>query len=131
MRSNEHTIEGAERAKEMQLKSAASKKKNILANGVSVKESITLVFEKLGGVNGYAKWAAKNPDKFYEHYLKVLPVELKAEVNVTTDFALILEAARLRGAAPVATIEQGAAVIAEIAVKSIEGHEYIGKSELD
>jgi len=118
----------------MQLKSAATKKKNILANGVSVKESITLVFEKLGGVNGYAKWAAKNPDKFYEHYLKVLPVELKAEVNVTTDFAIILEAARLRGSPQKnlpSVIEQGAAVIAEIAVKSIEEHEYIGRSELD
>ena len=73
-------------------------------NGVSVKESITLVFEKLGGVNGYAMWAAEHPDKFYEHYLKVLPVELKADVSVTADFSAILDAARRR-AAPVIKID--------------------------
>jgi len=77
----------------------------------SVKESVGLVFEKLGGVNGYAKWAAKNPDKFYDHYMKILPVELKAEVNVTTDFTHILDAARNRATATV--IEEVATSIIE------------------
>ena len=89
---------------------AASAKHRALMS-TSVKESVGLVFEKLGGVNGYAKWAAKNPDKFYDHYMKILPVELKAEVNVTTDFTHILDAARNRAAET---------VIEEVALSIIE-----------
>ena len=75
---------------------ARQKTKHQTQMTMTVKQSIALTFEKLGGVNGYAKWAAKNPDKFYEHWIKILPVEIKAEVNVTTDFASILEQARGR-----------------------------------
>lgn len=55
-----------------------------------------LTFELLGGVNEYAAWARKNQDKFYEHWIKLLPAELKAEVSVSHDFAGILEKARAR-----------------------------------
>lgn len=55
-----------------------------------------MVFERLGGVAGYALWAEQNQDKFYEHYIKLLPSEIRADVNVTTDFAGILEKARNR-----------------------------------
>lgn len=62
----------------------------------TIKENIVLTFELLGGVSAYANWAKKNPDKFYDHYIKILPSELKAEVSVSTDFAGILERARSR-----------------------------------
>lgn len=62
----------------------------------TIKENIVLTFELLGGVSAYAEWARKNPDKFYEHYIKILPSELKTEINVSTDFAGILERARTR-----------------------------------
>ena len=90
------TLITKETAKENQRKSAATRQVNRGKMHASVKESVALVFEKMGGVNGYFKWATNNPDKFYDHYLKILPVEMKAEVNVVTDFSNILEAARLR-----------------------------------
>jgi hypothetical protein len=62
----------------------------------TIKENVVLTFELLGGVAAYAKWAEKNPDKFYDHYIKILPSELKAEVNVSADFTGILERARNR-----------------------------------
>lgn len=62
----------------------------------TIKENIVLTFELLGGVAAYTEWAKKNPDKFYEHYIKILPSELKAEINVSADFAGILERARAR-----------------------------------
>lgn len=103
-----------------QHKGGAAKTKKVRKRTLAVKDSIVLVFEKLGGVKGYARWAAKNPDKFYEHYIKVLPIQVKAEVNVTNDFAEILEAARLRGSnEPVAVVEAGAAIIAKAALETI------------
>lgn len=62
----------------------------------TIKENVVLTFELLGGVAAYAEWARKNPDKFYDHYIKILPSELKAEVTVSSDFAGILERARNR-----------------------------------
>lgn len=95
-----------------QAKMQAGSAANRAMMSTSVKESVGMVFEKLGGVNGYAKWAAKNPDKFYDHYMKILPVELKAEVNVTTDFTHILDAARTR-AEPEKIVEDIATSIIE------------------
>ena len=62
----------------------------------SIKENVVLTFELLGGVHEYAAWAKKNPDKFYDHWIKMLPAEIKAEVSVTHDFTDILERARTR-----------------------------------
>lgn len=62
----------------------------------TIKENVVLTFELLGGVTEYAAWARKNKDKFYDHWIKLLPAEIKAEVSVSTDFAKILEKARER-----------------------------------
>lgn len=62
----------------------------------SIKENVVLTFELLGGVENYANWARKNPDKFYDHWIKMLPAEIKAEVSVSHDFTGILERARNR-----------------------------------
>ena len=62
----------------------------------SIKENVVLTFEMLGGVHRYAEWADKNPDRFYDHWIKMLPAEIKAEVSVTHDFTGILERARGR-----------------------------------
>lgn len=62
----------------------------------SIKENIVLTFEMLGGVEKYAEWAKSNPDKFYSHWVSLLPSEIKAEVNVSHDFVTVLEKARAR-----------------------------------
>jgi hypothetical protein len=104
-----------ENAKEKQLKSAATRQKNRQKIYGSVKESVSMVFERLGGVVGYAEWAKENPDKFYDHYIKILPVEMKAEVNVTTDFTNILESARQRALPQEDIIEGIATTMATLA----------------
>jgi len=62
----------------------------------SIKENVVLTFEMLGGVQRYAAWADKNPDKFYDHWIKLLPSEVKAEISVSHDFTGVLERARQR-----------------------------------
>lgn len=62
----------------------------------SIKENVVLTFELLGGVTEYAAWARENKDKFYDHWIKMLPSEIKAEVSMSSDFANILEKARTR-----------------------------------
>lgn len=62
----------------------------------SIKENVVLTFELLGGVAQYADWAKQNPEKFYEHWIKLLPAELKADISVSQDFTSILEQARSR-----------------------------------
>lgn len=62
----------------------------------SVKEALMQTFTNLGGVEGYTVWAKRNPDKFYEHYMKLLPIELKATVDINTDISKMLEEGRMR-----------------------------------
>lgn len=63
---------------------------------LTIKQSIAQAFEDLGGIEGYVAWGRKNPTLFYDHWIKMLPSEVKSEVTVTTDFASILEKARHR-----------------------------------
>jgi hypothetical protein len=60
------------------------------------REAINLVFEEMGGTQKLLEYALENPGRFYETvWIKVLPRELKADVNMT-DFTGILERARAR-----------------------------------
>ena len=60
------------------------------------KESIHAVFEMLGGPIAYFHWAQKNQDKFYDHFIRTLPLEAKLDVAVKSDYTDVLEAARKR-----------------------------------
>jgi len=61
-----------------------------------VKETIMETFERIGGVARYAEWADKNPREFYEHYIKILPLQIKTSIHLAGEFTHILEAARAR-----------------------------------
>lgn len=62
----------------------------------TIKQNIAQAFIELGGIDGYVAWGRKHPNLFYDHWIKMLPSEIKNEVTVTTDFVSILERARQR-----------------------------------
>lgn len=64
-----------------------------------VKETIVDTFYRIGGVEAYAKWARENPGKFYEQYVKILPLEIKGSIHVAGEFTSILASARTRASA--------------------------------
>lgn len=43
-----------------------------------VKHSISEVFERIGGIEGFADWAEENKSEFYRHYAKLLPIDIGA-----------------------------------------------------
>jgi len=52
----------------------------------TAKTAIESVFESIGGIAAFRKWAAKNSGEFYTKvYVKLLPKNLIAEVDVTTN----------------------------------------------
>ena len=72
----------------------------------AVKEALLVAFDDIGGVEALAAWAAANQDKFYPIWAKLLPQEIKGELEVTNvditpeerfaRVAALLEAARAR-----------------------------------
>ena len=72
----------------------------------AVKEALMTAFDDIGGIDALAVWAKENQDKFYPIWAKLLPQEIKGELeinNVTPEernqrVAAILEAARNRRA---------------------------------
>ena len=47
----------------------------------SVKEALQLAFEGIGGTAKLQEWAQENPTKFFEIWSKLLPQEVKAELD--------------------------------------------------
>ena len=62
----------------------------------SVKEAITLAFEKRGGVTKLIAWADDNETEFYKLWGRLIPTDVKVsgEVNI----ANVVQAARERAA---------------------------------
>ena len=48
---------------------------------VTVKRVFEETFEKMGGVDRLVIWAQGDPGEFYKLYSKLLPLEVKADVN--------------------------------------------------
>ena len=46
---------------------------------IAVKEALQTVFNEIGGVAYFAKWATCEPTEFFKLYAKLLPTEVKAE----------------------------------------------------
>lgn len=55
----------------------------------SVKAALEECFEKLGGVEALAEWAAANREEFYKLWAKILPKEL--QVDSTVEHRMTLE----------------------------------------
>jgi hypothetical protein len=47
----------------------------------TVKENVIAVFDELGGKEHMKRWAAENPNQFYNIYAKLLPTEIEADVE--------------------------------------------------
>ena len=62
-----------------------------------VKEAIQLVYREMGGDEAFLIWARANPDIFYEKiFIKLLPNEIKASVDLNVTPAAVLEEVRKR-----------------------------------
>lgn len=48
---------------------------------VAVKQALQLAFDGVGGVPALTEWARENPGKFFEIWSKMLPQEVKAELD--------------------------------------------------
>ena len=58
----------------------------------NIKDNFDAVFEKLGGVDGFSKWADKNTQTqsaFYQMYSKMLPSN--TDLDVKGDLSLIIK----------------------------------------
>jgi len=63
---------------------------------VAVKQALQEAFHGIGGVPALTEWARENQGEFYKLYAKLLPTELKADVNVTVTLEkLISESMKL------------------------------------
>lgn len=49
----------------------------------AVKEALSAAYEGLGGTAHLIKWAKAEPGEFYKLWAKMLPTEVKAEVDAT------------------------------------------------
>lgn len=67
-------------------------------NTAAIREALTETFDRLGGVEALTAWGRENPNCFYALWAKLLPREIKADVDasVTSNLAERLEAARER-----------------------------------
>lgn len=62
----------------------------------SVKEAITLAFEKRGGVTALIKWADENQTEFYKLWGRLIPTDVKVTGEVS--IASVVQEARERAA---------------------------------
>lgn len=56
----------------------------------TVKDNFEEVFEKMGGVEGFYKWAKKskrNQELFYSWYSKMLPTNVSGSISATVDIS--------------------------------------------
>lgn len=73
------------------------KKGSLNKTTAAVKDAFRAVYADLQADTGrehghFGDWAKENPTEFYKLYAKLLPVEFKGDVNVTTMAARIVEA---------------------------------------
>ena len=72
----------------------------------AVKETLMAAFEGVGGLDALIEWGKANPTPFYQTWAKLLPQEIKGELEVTNvditpeerfaRVAALLDAARAR-----------------------------------
>lgn len=51
----------------------------------TVKANVIAVFDMIGGLETMAEWATENRTDFFKLYSKLLPLQVDAEINHTTD----------------------------------------------
>ena len=57
----------------------------------TVKAALEDAFEGIGGVENLMTWAQANPTEFYKLYVRMLPLELRAELNHSGGVTVIVE----------------------------------------
>ena len=72
----------------------------------AIKETLMAAFDGVGGLPALIEWGKANPTPFYQTWAKLLPNEIKAELEVTHDtrtteeidarIAVLLDGARAR-----------------------------------
>ena len=62
-------------------KTGGRKKGGLNKRTIEIKAAIGEAFEHLGGVNSLVEWAKRNQTEFYRLWIKLLPTEIRADVN--------------------------------------------------
>ena len=57
----------------------------------SVKAALEDAFEGIGGVENLMEWARANPGEFFKLWAKLLPVDLRAELNHSGSITIVVE----------------------------------------
>jgi hypothetical protein len=57
---------------------------------VAVKEALQQAFQGIGGVPALTEWARENQGEFYKLYSKLLPTEVRADVNVSVTLEALI-----------------------------------------
>ncbi len=57
---------------------------------VAVKDALEKAFEQLGGVPALVTWGKANPSEFYKLWARMLPKEIKAEVETDAKGAVVV-----------------------------------------
>lgn len=58
---------------------------------MTVKRAIEATFEGTGGVEAFIEWAKANPGEFYKLWVKLLPVDIKADIKHTGSVTFIVD----------------------------------------
>ena len=57
---------------------------------VAVKEALDIAFKDMGGVTSLVEWGRENQTDFYKIWARLLPKEIKAEVNTDAQPGVVL-----------------------------------------
>jgi hypothetical protein len=57
---------------------------------IAVKEALQQAFQGIGGVPALTEWARENQGEFYKLYSKLLPTEVRADVNVSVTLEALI-----------------------------------------
>lgn len=60
---------------------------------IEVKAALEYAFDEIGGKKKFADWAKENPSLFYQLWAKMLPKDIKGDVNVSHSYHELLERA--------------------------------------
>lgn len=78
------------------LKTGGRTKGTLNKTTASVKAAFEQAFDRLGGVEALVTWGSSEPGEFFKLYARLLPVEMKADINHNVTDALADRLARAR-----------------------------------
>lgn len=72
-------------------KTGGRQKGSLNKTTTAVKEALTTAFEELGGVQSLTLWGRENQTEFYKLWVKVLPQDINANIQVSLTHEEALE----------------------------------------